>query len=171
MYYLYCNMKPVICMENQLPARKPNRYPEYDYSQNGAYFITICTQDRKPILSTIVGDDAHIVPKPYGQVVDKYIRNVPEIEKYVIMPDHIHMIIRLNCGSMWASTPTEKPQHNRISTIVRSIKTLAAKEIGMPIFQRSYYDHVIRNQEDYNEVWEYIDNNPLKWLLTKRDEI
>ena len=90
----------------ELQQRKQNRIPEYDYNQNGAYFVTICTQDRKPILSTIVGDDAHIVPKPYGIITEKYIRNAPEIEKYVIMPDHIHMIIRLDNGPMWASAPT-----------------------------------------------------------------
>jgi hypothetical protein len=70
---------------------------------------------------------------------------------------------------MWASTPTDaKPQHNRISNIVRSIKVLVAKEIGEPIFQRSYYDHVIRNQQDYDEVWEYIENNPRKWIMQNR---
>ena len=149
----------------KMPQRKPNRIEGYDYSQNGAYFVTVCTQDRKRILSDIVGGDAHIVPKPYGQVVEKYIHNAPEIEKYVIMPDHIHMIIRLDNGSMWASTPTRT---NRVSSIVRSIKTLTTKEIGIPIFQRSYYDHVIRNQQDYNEIWEYIENNPRKWALTKQ---
>ena len=157
----------------EAPNRKQNRLSEYDYSQNGAYFITVCTQDRKKILSQIVGDDAHIVPKPYGRIAEKYICNVPEIIKYVIMPDHIHMIIRLDNGSMWASTPTDKNvgadayirPKNKIATIVRSIKTLTTKEIGESIFQRSYYDHVIRNQQDYDEVWEYIDNNPRKWLL------
>ena len=149
--------------------RKPNRIPEYDYSTNGAYFVTICTQDRKKILCDIVGDDAHIVPKTYGMIAEKYIRNVPEIEKYVIMPDHIHMIIRLDNGSMWASTPTDcQPQHNRISNIVRSIKVLVAKEIGESIFQRSYYDHVIRNQQDYNEIWQYIEKNPRKWVIQKQ---
>ena len=149
--------------------RKPNRIPEYDYGTNGAYFVTICTQDRKKILCDIVGDDAHIVPKTYGMIAEKYIRNVPEIEKYVIMPDHIHMIIRLDNGSMWASTPTDcQPQHNRISNIVRSIKVLVAKEIGESIFQRSYYDHVIRNQQDYNEIWQYIENNPRKWVIQKQ---
>ena len=153
----------------ELPKCKQNRIPDYDYSQNGAYFITICIQDRKPILSQIVGDDAHIVPNPYGRIAEKYIRNVPKIEKYVIMPDHIHMIIRLDNGSMWASPPTDaKPQHNRISNIVRSIKVLVAKEIGQSIFQRSYYDHVIRNQQDYDEIWEYIENNPRKWVMQKR---
>ena len=90
----------------EIPQRKPNRLSDYDYSQNGAYFITLCTKDRKKVLSQIVGDDAHIVPKPYGRIAEKYIRNVPEIEKYSIMPDHIHMLIRLDNGSMWASTPT-----------------------------------------------------------------
>ena len=131
----------------ELPERKQNRLCDYDYSQNGAYFVTICTQNRRKILSDIVGDDAHIVPKPYGRIAEKYIRNVPEIEKYAIMPDHIHILIRLDNGSMWASTPT-----NKIASIVRSIKVLTTKEIGESIFQRSYYDHVIRNQYDYDEI-------------------
>lgn len=59
-------------------------------------------------------------------------------------------------------------EHNRIANIVRSIKVLVSKEIGEPIFQRSYYDHVIRNQQDYNEVWEYIENNPRKWIVQNR---
>ena len=153
------------------PQRKPNRIPDYDYSLGGCYFVTICTQNRAHMLSHIVGDDAHIVPKPYGQIVEKYIRNAPEVEKYVLMPDHVHMIIRLKSGSMWASTPTSArcQQHNRVSGIVRSIKTLTTKEIGTPIFQRSYYDHVIRNQQDYNEIWEYIENNPRKWAITKQN--
>ena len=171
----YAKIISVIDMEQ--PSRKQNRLPDYDYSQNGAYFVTVCTRERKRILSDIVGDDARIVPKPYGRVVEKYIRNAPEIEKYVMMPDHIHMIIRLDNGSMWVSTPTKisvgadahiRPNYKRVASIVRSIKTLTTKEIGIPIFQRSYYDHVIRNQQDYNEVWEYIESNPRKWAVTKQ---
>ena len=151
----------------ELPNRKPNRIPGYDYSQNGAYFITICAKHRAKILSDIVGDDAHIVPKPYGTIAEKYIRHIPQIEKYAIMPDHIHMIIRLDNGSMWASTPTDAsiPSSNRIASIVRSLKILTSKEIGQSIFQRSYYDHVIRNQQDYDIIWNYIDRNPAKWAL------
>ena len=143
-----------------LPVRKNNRLSNYDYSQNGAYFITICTKDRCEILSKIVGDDAHIVPTYYGLVLEKYIQNVPEIEKYVIMPDHLHLIIRLDSGSM-------KDGAKHISNIVRSLKTLTVKETGKAIFQRSYYDHVIRNQNDYNEIWEYIENNPKRWSMQK----
>ena len=61
-----------------------------------------------------------------------------------------------------ASTPT-----NRVSNIVRSLKTLTTKEIGKSIFQRSYYDHIIRNQYDYNEIFKYIENNPKNWILKK----
>ena len=144
-----------------LPKRKPNRLQGFDYGQNGAYFITICVKGRKKILCNIVGDDAHIVPTTYGRIVEKYIRNVPEIEKNVNMPDHIHMIIKIENGTMWASSPTKK-----VENIIRSLKILTTKEIGKPIFQRSYYDHIIRNQADYNETWEYIENNPVKLRLT-----
>ena len=145
-------------METQ-PKRKQIRIKDYDYSAPGVYFVTICTKNRQPLLCDIVGDDAHIVPKKYGLIVEKYIRNVPEIEKYVLMPDHIHLIVRMDNGRMWASAPTKN-----LSGIVRSIKTLTTKEIGVSIFQRSYYDHVIRNQQDYDEIWGYIENNPLKYM-------
>jgi len=147
--------------------RKPTRIGGYDYSQNGAYFVTLCTRDRMEILSEIVGDDAHIVPKTCGKIAEKYIHNAPEVEKYVLMPDHIHMIIRLNNEN--CLKPEGNINHkNKVASIVRSIKVLTTKEIGASIFQRSYYDHVIRNQQDYNEIWEYIENNPRRWLAKKQ---
>lgn len=89
-------------MENLLPKRKPTRLKEFDYSSNGAYFITICTKERQKILSKIVGDGAHDVPKTeltqYGKIAEKYILSTDKIEnvfveQYVIMPNHIHMIV------------------------------------------------------------------------------
>ena len=68
-------------------------------------------------------------------------------------------------GAMRASPPTK----NRVAGIVRSIKALTTKEIGAAIFQRSYYDHVIRNQQDYDEVWEYIEHNLQRWLQKTKD--
>ena len=83
-------------MSQDLPQRKPNRIPNYDYSQGGAYYVTVCTQDRRQFLSRIMGDGAQIAMLPYGNALEKYINNAPEVTKYVIMPDHFHMIIEFD---------------------------------------------------------------------------
>ena len=142
----------------ELPKRKSLRCKGYDYKTIGYYFVTICVKSKEKILCDIVGDDAHIVPKPYGMVVEKYLRSAAEVEKYVIMPNHIHLLIKLGDGAMWASPPTHS-----VSTVVRSIKTLVSKEIGKPLFQRSFHDHIIRNERDYANIWNYIEQNPLRW--------
>ena len=145
-------------MKMELPKRKRVRLQNFDYNQNGYYFITICTKEKQKRLCKIVGDDAHIVPLPYGIITEKYIKSIIGIEKYVIMPNHIHLIIKIDSGTMWASSPTKS-----IPQLIRSFKTLTTKEIGKSIFQRSYHDHIIRDQNDYLKIWNYIDTNPAKW--------
>ncbi len=142
------------------------RLPQYDYSSDGAYFITVCVKDRKQLLSQIVGGDDHIAPKveltQIGLKVQKYLDQIRGIDKYVIMPNHIHLIIIQNkLGSMWSSTPTNIPN------IIRSFKTLVTKELGFSIWQTGYYDHIIRNEEDYLIKAQYIGNNPAKWQYDK----
>ena len=157
------------------------RAPWHDYN-GGAYFITICTKDKQNILGYInpssVGDDAHIVPilklSDKGKVCEKYINSIADnknifVDKYVIMPNHIHMIISIKNTTFSADTSSEKckleiNQHRKsISKIIRSFKTLVSKEIGETIFQRSFHDHVIRNRDDYRNIWKYINNNPANW--------
>ena len=153
----------------ELTKRKINRLADYDYNQNGAYFITICTQDRKPILSQIVGDGSP-VPKTAGLIAEKTIMQITEkypsvsVEKHVIMPDHIHILLRIDNGTGNPS-PT-------LGNIIGWYKYQVTKEVnrqnytaGEKLFQRSYYDHVIRNQQDYNAVWEYIEQNPRKRMM------
>ena len=140
------------------PERKRTRLKGFDYSQNGYYFVTICTKDKEKLLCEIVGDDAHIVPSPYGIITEKYIKSIVGIDKYVIMPNHIHLIIKIDNGTMWASSPTKS-----IPQIVKAFKTLVTKEIGKSIFQRSFHDHIIRGEQDYLKIWNYIDTNPAKW--------
>ncbi len=158
----------------ELPQRKPNRIPEYNYNQNGAYFVTICTQGRKPVLSTIVGD-GFPVPKPFGNIAEEIIRQIPDkyplvsVDKYVIMPDHIHLLLRFDLDD---GTGNPSPT---LGNVIGWYKYQTTKQVnlrmntpGMKHFQRSYYDHVVRNQEDYNEIWEYIEHNPRKrWLMQK----
>ena len=145
--------------------RKNLRLSDYDYKSNGAYFLTVCTKDKKHILGKIVGGDAYIAPhielSEYGAVVEKYIKGIRGIDVYSIMPNHIHLIIRIGFdtdGTMWASSPTQS-----IPQLIKSFKTLVSKECGQRIFQRSYYDHIIRNDADYLEKADYILTNPAKW--------
>lgn len=93
-----------------------------------------------------------------------------DVENYVIMPNHIHMILTIkdqikeNVGTQ--GTPrTSSPTHGAIPQFVSTLKRFCNKEFGMNIFQRSYHDHIIRNQEDYNRKYEYIEKNPLEWKL------
>lgn len=155
-----------------LPKRKPNRLFSYDYNREGAYFLTICTQDRKCLLSRIVGDDALDAPTNQltniGKIVEKYIHSGNRIdsitvEKYVVMPNHIHLLLIVDRkdGTSWAPSPTNA----RIPHFVSTFKRFCSKEIGENVFQRSYHDHVIRNQQDFQKIWEYIDNNPKQWEL------
>ena len=158
-------------MEMKLPDRQRNRLEEFDYSQNGAYFITICIQERKKILSEIVGD-GFPVPKLPGRIAEEMIFQIPIkypevfIDKFVIMPDHIHMLLRIS------GTGNPSPT---LGNVIGWYKYQVTKKINqarnvqsMRVFQRSYYDHVIRNQRDYNETWEYIENNPKAWAIKKQ---
>lgn len=145
--------------------RKPNRLSNYDYSENGSYFITICVKDRHDMLGQItVGGDAHIAPyteiSEYGRIAEYYLHRMEFLEKYVIMPNHIHLIIQLpkQSGAMWALPPTQS-----IPQIIKTFKILVTKHIGFSLWQRSYHDHIIRNDDEYQRILEYIDSNPQHW--------
>ena len=134
------------------------RLPEYDYGQYGIYFITMCSKDKAKIFSNIVGGDALIAPQVHltsvGSIIDKYIGHIPGIDKYVIMPNHIHMLIKIEIHT---------PDSQNISQIVKSLKTVVTKDVGRSMVQRSFYDHIIRGEEDYFNICKYIDENPAKW--------
>ena len=171
----------------ELPKRKPLRLKEFSYSNGGSYFLTLCMPERKKILSKIEplfgckfidelprdvfpfdGDDRYlrVIPTDIGKITEKYILSSEKIkgvsiDDYVIMPDHVHIIV-----SITDETVLNKGTENeKIPKIVSALKRLIQKEVGGPIFQRSYYDHVIRNHEDYENILTYIHKNPARWYF------
>ena len=158
-----------------LPVRKKNRLKQFDYSQNGAYFITVCTKDRKFLLSHIVGggvlDAPQVQLSRFGKIVDDQIcsmnktyQNVQTI-KYVVMPNHIHLLIHISEAEDDSSgtSRTPSPTNAEIPQYVSTLKRMCNRKIGCKIWQRSYHDHIIRNQRDYDMIWQYIDTNPARW--------
>ena len=162
-------------MKMDIPKRKPTRLKQHDYNQNGYYFITICTRNKEKLLCDMVGDGIYDVPSPmfspYGRVVETYIQkmngynNRVFVDKYVIMPNHIHLIVVIENGTSQAPSPTANRANATLSQFVSLFKRYCHRQCGQPLFQRSFHDHVIRNEADYRKIWEYIDNNPQKWTL------
>ncbi len=165
-----------------LPKRKHIRLKEYDYSQNGYYFVTICASARKHFFGTVnllhhVGADIIRPSAVYepnvelsrtGKLVETAIMQISEhyssvtVDKYVIMPNHVHIIIVFDApeNGRIISAPT-------LSVVVGSMKRWVSKHAGFSVFQPSFYEHIIRNDDDYLEKWNYIDGNPSKWTEDK----
>ena len=157
--------------------RQSIRLKNYDYSQAGAYFITICTHNRECILGDIA--DGEIRLNRLGETVKmvlldltQHYRHV-EIDEFVIMPNHIHIIIILNEAGC---KPAPTPNRHGVPEIVRGFKTFSARHInqtrntlGIPVWQRNYYEHIIRNDGDLNQTRKYITQNPLQWELDEEN--
>ncbi len=154
-----------------LPKRKSARLNDYDYSSDGAYFITICTHKRKNILSYIIVGEGSPLPKlTYkGKIAEKILLSLNQkystikIDKYVIMPNHIHIILTVFNDGRGNPSPT-------ITNVIGWLKYNITKQInqvdrkvGNKIFQRSFHDHIIQDERDYLKIWNYIDTNPQKW--------
>ena len=135
--------------------------------------MTICTKDRKCILSDItVGAAALGGPclelTDAGKIVEQYILSTERmtglhVDKYVIMPNHIHMILRIDSEAASPDSGPPRASAPTVSDAVGALKRLVDRRLGRNIWQRSFHEHVIRNDSDHREIWGYIDANPAKW--------
>ena len=144
-----------------------------------SYFITICTKEHKCILGEVIKEyndnnlsapeekfavSAHVNLSEFGQIVRKYIessKNIYEnitVENYVIMPNHIHLLLYVAHNDKVTTKAGAA-----IPTYVSALKRYINKDIGRNIFQRSYHDHIVRGDKDFDKIWDYIDGNPISW--------
>ncbi len=162
----------------ELPNRKHPRLDYYDYSSTGTYFITICTQNRRCVLSHIVGrglapaeentsDEYQIKYTKYGQIAEKQLFSLEsrypymKIDQYVIMPNHIHAIMILE----EAAGASPRPTLMDIVCAYKSLTTRDCRQYGFKdkLFQTSFFEHIIRNRQDYEEHVKYVYENPMRW--------
>lgn len=169
-----------------LPERRRHRLKNYDYSSNGAYFVTICSYEKSHVFGEIIS--GKMVYNKCGKIACEEIIKTNElrkskdimITKWVVIPNHVHLLVEISHDPLFDSNPqTEafsKPTKQSIATIVRSYKSAVTKAIrqigedgghGTPcpyvVWQNGYYDNIIRGKEMYNKVWQYIDSNPALW--------
>jgi len=155
---------------DELIKRKTPRLRSFDYGNCGAYFLTVCTEKREHILSTVEKEDSDPTLTKYGKIVDRFIQEIPQrypyisVDCYVIMPNHIHLLLFL------PSNDANESLRETVDRVVGWLKYQATKEInlargtgGKRVFQRSFFDHIVRNQKDYEETHNYIRYNPFRW--------
>ncbi len=158
------------------PVRKNMRLSGWCYSNDGAYFLTLCTDSRKCLFSHVVGRgilDAPLVELTgYGNIVNDALLYLqahnPDIllHKWVIMPNHVHILLSVcrtteaDCGASGKPRPTDA----RIPIFVSSLKRYTNRRAGVSLWQKQYFDRIVRNEQEFLHIWQYIDDNPAAWL-------
>ena len=147
-----------------LPKRKNPRLEGFDYATQRAYFVTICIKNHRNLFGSISPEHGHIL-SPLGQCAAANLAAIPShfpeisIHHAVVMPNHVHMLLLLGC--------TGQEAVRKLSLAMQAYKASVSRWYGQSIWQRSFHDHIIRNDCDYREIWNYIECNPLKWQLDR----
>lgn len=173
----------------EIHKRRSVRLKNYDYSQEGLYFITICCQNKEHLFGKI--ENGQMILNPIGKIVKQCWEETPNIRpnvalhQFVVMPNHFHAIVEITHrrGELHSpndnlspdnknnlnetqkgvfNTPLRSPSQT-LGAIVRGFKSVVSKNAGFSVWQRNYHEHIIRNEQSYFKISEYIENNPLKW--------
>lgn len=183
--------------EPRAPQRRSVRLAGYDYSQAGAYFVTICTQGRECVLGEVA--EAEMRLNAWGEIVEACWEEIPrhlrhaDLDAFAVMPNHLHGVIVLLERDAVAPRPQLRARHavplrgraevggqrleqfgapvaGSLATVIRSFKSAVTRQVrslrgavGRPLWQRNYYEHIIRNEQDLEEIREYIAQNPGRW--------
>jgi putative transposase len=160
------------------PTRKLLRLPDHDYSRAGPYFVTICTYHKLCRLGTVRGEQVDL--SLAGEAAHKTWYALPErfpqlvLDEFIILPNHVHAILAI-VGAGLAPPPVPSTQGDHavscsLPSIIGAFKSISTikinrllKRSGLPFWQRSYYEHIIRNGDDMKNAQRYIQENPLKW--------
>ena len=159
--------------------RKSLRLPNYNYSQNGAYFITICIKNKECLLGDIC--DREFIANSFGRIVMDIWYSLSirykqiELDEFIVMPNHVHGIIKIDNAEIVheLSLSHQNTKQRRKMLLPKAIgyfKMNSAKKIneirqtkGIPLWQKNYYEHIIRNEQSLHNIRQYIINNPTRW--------
>jgi putative transposase len=162
-------------------GRKAIRLQGHDYSQPGEYFVTMCTKDRENLFGRIEGEKMQL--SEFGDIVSLSWKDLPnhyaqvQADEFVVMPNHVHCIIIITEPDPVGEGPEPSPtRRHPLSEIVRSFKTFSARRInesrrtpGVPVWQRNYYEHIIRDERSLDRIRKYIVSNPENWVADENN--
>ena len=158
------------------PVRKKMRLTGWSYSGEGTYFLTICSKDRKAMFSRIVGrgilDAPEVVLSRYGTYIQNALEFLKEknpdlvFHQWIIMPNHVHILLSIpyNREPVHGASGMPHPTNALVPKLISSLKRFTNRQAGVELWQNSYYDHIIRDEQDFLRRWQYIENNPAAWL-------
>jgi len=141
------------------PERKSPRLPAYDYAAMGAYFVTVCARNRACVFGAVVSDEMRL--NRVGRIVEECWSAITmhfpavRLDPFVVMPNHVH-------GIVWLPRAGHAPP---LPAVIGSFKSAASRAAGRPLWQRSFYDRVIRDEEELRALRQYVAQNPLRWAL------
>ena len=156
-----------------MTERKAVRLKDWDYGSPGVYFITVCAKERKPLFGRVVGggvlDAPTVALTPEGMALRDQIADLDRscadvtVDALVIMPNHVHILLRVEEGPSGTPAPTSRANQT-VPRAIAAMKRLCNRKCGRQLFQRGFYDHIIRDQDDYDRVRVYMAENPAKWV-------
>ena len=144
--------------DDRFPKRKNPRLKQYDYATENYYFVTICTGEKKCIFGSL--NNMNIFGKFAEEgllLIETHFPTV-KVDKFIIMPNHVHLLLQIHAEEF--GRPVAAPT---ISVVVNKLKGAVSRQVGFTVWQKGFYDHVVRAEQDYREIWHYIENNPYKW--------
>ena len=169
-------------MASSWPQRKKNRLSACHYNEPGAYFITICTLNRQNLfwVNGNARTPQNVLLTRWGAITERCIREIPKryageccerviaaayntskqvhVSHHVVMPNHIHLLLQIHALN-WKK-PDDAPN---VSRIIQQLKGTVSKQAGVSLWQKGFHDHIIRTEEDYRDIWTYIEHNPARW--------
>ena len=154
--------------------RRSIRLAGYDYSQARAYFVTVCSQNRECLFGEVAGGEMKL--NEAGRMVQSVWHGLPHhyphvhLDQFIVMPNHVHGLIVLSDGIVGAGFKPAPTKRHGLPEIARAFKAFSSRRInqshgtpGLHVWQRNYYEHVIRNENDLLQIHQYIEENPAKW--------
>lgn len=151
--------------EFPIPMRKPNRLQNYDYAQNGAYFVTVCTLYKRCIFGAVRdgADEPRMQMNESGLAVERIIRGIPlhypsvEVTRSCVMPNHVHLLLSFSAS-----------EHNpTLSNVINQFIGTVTKALGAPVWQKGFHDHIVRDLAEFRQIGDYIEHNAVKWRSDK----